>query len=200
MRGRTALGFFAGFVALAACTDFNGLTVPEPDSDASLPPDSAVRADVMVEDADTPSETGDGGAGSNCSGAHVYFNSVSGRCYRFVAARAAWEAAEADCVGWGGHLASITSPEEHDFVKDLVLRELPDAGAGDGVWIGLNDRATEGAWVWSSGEAFGFDAFATGEPGLNDPDRNCVFQYGPVHKGTWDDFKCLVAGEYVCER
>lgn len=127
----------------------------------------------------------------------------SGRCYRFGEERYAWEAAEADCVAWGGHLVSIRDSREHAVVKRIVAQELatlPDGGTGDGVWIGLGDRATEGMWTWTTGEPFSFHDWASGEPDGKDAERDCVFQYGPYFRGTWDDFKCSVAAHYVCVR
>lgn len=107
-----------------------------------------------------------------------------------------WDAAETSCQGIGGHLASITSAEEGDAVNTLV-------GASQDVWLGLNDNESEGTYVWSSGEPFAYDHWASGQP--NGGSENCVLF---VHSGwpdsplDWGDYTCDGLGtmfNYVCE-
>jgi len=67
-------------------------------------------------------------------------------CYRLVYKRLTWSRAEGYCNELGGHLASVHSSEENDFIFGLVDKQK--------VWIGANDLNTEGFWVWSDGSAF----------------------------------------------
>jgi len=179
-----AVACFAALVAIAvACTDFSDLSVPK-DAAAS----SATDAGAAL-----------------CSGDGVHFEAATGRCYRVVAARIAWEGAESDCNVWGGHLVSIGDRAEDDLVLDLIDAGIPrpvpaDAGAY-GSWIGLNDRETRGKFVWSNGDPLTFANWRSGSP---EPDaavpKDCVFQYGGSAGGQWDDFRCIVQASYVCER
>ena len=56
-----------------------------------------------------------------------------------------WEGAEAHCVSLGMHLVTINSEEENEKVGELIQ------GLTDFIWIGLNDRALDEKWEWSSG-------------------------------------------------
>ena len=87
-----------------------------------------------------------------------------------------YEEAVADAVVRGGKLASITSAEEQldlEYVIQLVSDDpfFPSAGSsapdGGGVaysWLGANDVAIEGSFVWETGEAFDYQNFGQAEP------------------------------------
>ncbi len=93
-----------------------------------------------------------------------------------------WDSANniADFMSYGGfdgHLATVTSQSEWDFIKSLTnYRER--------LWLGGTDRYTEGTWTWVTGEAFAFSAWASGEPNnLNNEDFLETWQSG----NTWND-------------
>lgn len=69
-----------------------------------------------------------------------------------------WEAARRFCEEQGGHLITITSKEEGEFVKDLARANRAC------VWIGLTDEEKEGEWRWVTGEPLEYLDWATGEP------------------------------------
>ena len=71
-----------------------------------------------------------------------------------------WEQAEAEAQRLGGHLVTIGSAEENSFVTDYARFIYGDQG----VWIGLNDAASEGDFVWASGEAAAYTNWYPGEP------------------------------------
>jgi hypothetical protein len=107
-------------------------------------------------------------------------------CYtRFSTART-YTDAEADCVLQGGHLASIHTADEAAIVDDVGTSEL--------FWIGATDAASEGAFVWSSGEPMLHTFWASTQPSDTMATENCL--HGP---GGWDDADCAVALAYVCE-
>ena len=74
----------------------------------------------------------------------VNFN---GHSYQRIDTGMTWKEAVEHCESIGGHLATITSGEEQEFVKKLVK---------DGImaqyWLGGTDEAKEGEWVWITGE------------------------------------------------
>jgi hypothetical protein len=59
-----------------------------------------------------------------------------GRCYQLSMNKDTWENAEADCHNKGGHLASIHSLAEHNFISQLV-------DPGTWLWLGAQDTAHE---------------------------------------------------------
>jgi len=95
-------------------------------------------------------------------GGHCYAPTLSGN----------WQATEDDAVLAGGHLVTINDVAENDFIFSLT---------GGGPWIGYNDIAVEGTFVWVSGIVTGYENWATGEPS---GDSDFVHMQGD---GTWND-------------
>ncbi len=69
---------------------------------------------------------------------------------------ASWTQAESLANSLGGHLATVRDDAENAWLSTTYPGEL--------AWIGLNDRANEGQFEWSSGEPVNFTAWASGEP------------------------------------
>lgn len=61
-----------------------------------------------------------------------------------------WSDAEAAAVAQGGHLVTINDQAEQEWVWNLWGAQY------QALWIGLSDAATEGTFVWSSGESSSF--------------------------------------------
>ncbi|MFH0881286.1 MAG: C-type lectin domain-containing protein, partial [Lentisphaerota bacterium] len=74
-----------------------------------------------------------------------------GRRYLYIPIYKTWDDARAFCEEIGGHLLSITSQEENDFVASLFP-------AGCWFWLGLT--TAEGGQQWASGEPFAFSNFS----------------------------------------
>ena len=78
--------------------------------------------------------------GPRCSfGWHLWGNS----CYLMTDSDYGWVKAGDECRKLGGVLAVPHSPEEDDFIKTFTHGSL--------VWIGCNDRASEGNWECEEG-------------------------------------------------
>ena len=74
----------------------------------------------------------------------------NGHCYEFVTGvHKEWPDAERDCKRKSGHLVSIRSKPEQDFVYRSLI-QLHFHG-DNGVWIGFTDQNHEGRWTWVSG-------------------------------------------------
>ncbi|ELU09437.1 hypothetical protein CAPTEDRAFT_115737, partial [Capitella teleta] len=81
-------------------------------------------------------------------------------CYKFSHKSARFSKAEAYCNKEGGNLVSIHNKAEFDFVKTLIKnnRGRPE------VLIGLNDRQSEGKWVWTDGTTTDFLDWSKHDP------------------------------------
>ena len=113
-----------------------------------------------------------------------------------------WQAAENHCVSYGGHLASVRTMSENSMVHDLCT---PNE-----CWIGFNDKAVEGTWVWSDGSPSDFATFPDGKPpwnpgepnGLGDGPADGAYIYPNtnvwVRAGTWDDDDVGKSKPFVC--
>ena len=122
-------------------------------------------------------------------------------CYRFFGPPKSWQKAEDHCREFfthnsQGHLASIHSPEENDFLLQLWKTSLVphDEYLGHFVWLGFNDRAAEGTFSWSDGTRFAYKAWREGQPDNVDENQNC----GCFWEFAWDDFFCDQTLPYLC--
>ena len=92
-----------------------------------------------------------------------------------------WYAAEEMSSNVGGHLVSITSEEENDFIHSITEQYgLNEA------WIGFTDETTEGDWEWTTGEDVVFTNWAEGEPNDSGGEDCAEIWY----EGTWNDAPC----------
>ena len=85
-------------------------------------------------------------------------------------------------MGAPGHLVTITSQEEWDF----ILANFPHSYT----WIGLSDADWEGNFRWVTGEPFEFSAWATGPQEPNNAGNEDYVHYASRSTGWgWNDFK-----------
>ncbi|KAF3691095.1 Neurocan core protein Chondroitin sulfate proteoglycan 3 Precursor [Channa argus] len=105
-----------------------------------------------------------------------------GHCYRYFSRRHTWEDAEKDCREHSGHLASIHSLAEQNFIRGL---------SHDNTWIGLNDRTVEDDFQWTDKMDLPDNFFAGGE--------DCVVMIAHEN-GKWNDVPCNYNLPYVCKK
>lgn len=92
-------------------------------------------------------------------------------------------------MGEFGHLATITSAEENDFVASL-LAGLPVTE----VWLGAtqpdpDDPPAEG-WEWVTGETWDYTNWDSDEPDDNGGDEHYLGMWGELGDGifgSWND-------------
>lgn len=113
-------------------------------------------------------------------GGHEYYVSTS-----FID----WYSARSSCVAAGGHLLTINSPEENDFIYSNLADDL---------WTGLNDISVEGHFVWESGEPVVFTDWAPGRPD-NAGNQDAVMNTWLTIGAGWDDHYTSQYSRYVLE-
>lgn len=103
---------------------------------------------------------------------------LAGHWYGLTPTRMAWADAEQFAVDHGGHLVSITSQAEQDFIK-----QFHDANNHsddfDSLWIGLS-RGPDSEWVWTDGEPVKYESDTWDWDG----DANNPLNYGIVEFRT----------------
>src|SRR5687768_11887231 len=75
------------------------------------------------------------------------FNPATGHSY-YLLQPSSWTDAEAKAQSLGGHLVTINDAPENDFVWGQFSQF---GGVQRSLWIGLNDQASEGTFVWADG-------------------------------------------------
>ena len=100
-----------------------------------------------------------------------------------------WSDAEAEAASWNGHLVSIKSSEEQDFLQRLFLTAEGNP-LEEPFWIGLSANGHAGTFGWSSGEPLTYSNWNPDEPSSRDSAvaMNWHFAYGDGSAGTWSSF------------
>jgi hypothetical protein len=126
-------------------------------------------------------------------------STFGGSCYEFFAQLAAWPAAEQACVGWGGHLASVSSAAEDTFLASWPQELGVPAGNGAGLWLGASDTAQDAVFQWTDASAFNFPGWGAAQPDNGPSVADCVEKR---NDGTaaWYDRHCTDQLVYVCEK
>ncbi|MEZ5340907.1 MAG: lectin-like protein [Acidimicrobiales bacterium] len=95
-------------------------------------------------------------------------------------------AGRAEAAAAGGHLVTITSASENEFIRSNFLGE-----GGSSIWLGFTDAASEGTFAWVTGEPFVYTNWISG--GLlaaDEPfDLLGTSDYGAMSSasGGWED-------------
>ena len=109
-----------------------------------------------------------------------------GHTYEYYSLLLPWENARSFCEWKGGHLVTIGSQEENDFVHGLM-------GTG---WIGASDKDEEGTFAWVTGEPFGYTNWNSGEPNNAGGNENAGKM---LEDGQWNDNDGERFFTFVCE-
>lgn len=67
--------------------------------------------------------------------------------------------AKKHCESIGGHLVTITTNEEQEFVSNMIK-----SGSSHYYWLGANCNNAQGQWKWITGETWSYEKWAYGQP------------------------------------
>ena len=109
----------------------------------------------------------------------------NGHSYYRSTGSAFWLNAKANCEAMGGHLVTVTTSAENNFIF----------GIWPSGWIGLTDEVNEGTWRWVTGETYSYTSWNPGEP--NNAGNEDYVQF--VGGGKWNDLPNGVSLPYVLE-
>lgn len=154
---------------------------------------------------------GGGGSGGSvltgCAAINAQAQAYGGHCYYRNSTAVTWSAAKSGCeaLSMGGHLVTITSQGEQDFVWGFA--QMMDAwiGATDGLMDNQGGNGTPSSWI--TGEDIGqFNGWASGEPNNYQKDcpgggtcfEHCGFMWVDT-QGKWNDDVCGYDKAYICE-
>jgi hypothetical protein len=116
-----------------------------------------------------------------------------GHTYAFCPQPSTWNAGSAVCSSGGYHLVAINSGAENNFVFNTA-----NTISNDKWWIGLNDIAQEGTFVWENGSPVTYTNWAPGEPNdSGSEDCGQINRFFP--ETTWNDEPCGFQLFFICE-
>jgi hypothetical protein len=126
----------------------------------------------------------------------VFFrqDSIQGKHFHHIQDVATWPEAREHCSRLGGDLASIANLVE----DNQVVRVL----AGFSIWIGLNDRGSEGSFQWADGQSgtANLDRAVYTSEATGGHAENCVLmKIGSVGEEVrWEDTPCGDTHGFLC--
>ena len=149
-------------------------------------------------------------AGSGCDAGRQA--GPDGHEYQLVCGSVSFSAAKTAAARAGGHLVTINSAKEDDFVAGVI--DVPGAWTAwnidtvTGPWLGLvqepGSAEPAGGWGWVTGEALTFTKWSIGEP--NDGVGSSVHEHRAVFWGPgltratlWNDMEAGKTAAYVIE-
>jgi serine/threonine protein kinase len=87
-----------------------------------------------------------------------------GHRYQFVPGAFTWDEAKTKAEEMGGHLATVTSKEENEWIHATFGTEADPDLRSSSVWLGGASDAAGQPWQWVTGEDFAFSDWFEGEP------------------------------------
>lgn len=115
--------------------------------------------------------------------------------YLFCNASVDYATAKSLCAGFGGEVTTVNNAAENSFLST----EAQAMGLGN-PWIGLTDAASEGTFVWDSGQAVSYLGWCPGEPN-NFAEEDCTHLNWVCGDGSlaWNDIACTAGYGFICE-
>lgn len=121
------------------------------------------------------------------------YNSANGHYYDVVDTAMTWSDASAHAQtltynGLQGHLVTITSADEQNFLENNLPAQAFGSPTTFGYWTG-GFRLDASTFQWVTGESFSYSNWNVGEPNGDAPPAGIHFFGQGSTKGTWNDAK-----------
>ena len=107
------------------------------------------------------------------------------RTYGLTSNTGTWETQQQTAQRYGANITTISSTALNTFFQKGLA-------ATEDVWIGMNDRQLQGAWIWVNGSTSSYTNWAPGEPN-NLGGEHCAAMYKgnrPTSPALWNDLTC----------
>ena len=127
----------------------------------------------------------------------------NGHKYKLFDDSMTWTEAKAYCESLGGHLVTITTGDEQQFIIDRLIPQ----GVKNTYFIGLSKDDEQSEWKWVTGEEVDYTNWDRGEP--NHANETVVHMYAHTgNVGTWNNTLNYVSGSasystsncgFICE-
>nr|B4XSY6.1 RecName: Full=Snaclec A11; AltName: Full=C-type lectin A11; Flags: Precursor [Macrovipera lebetina]ABW82658.1 c-type lectin [Macrovipera lebetina] len=118
-------------------------------------------------------------------------------CYQAVDEPKSWADAEKFCTEQanGGHLVSIDSKKEANFVAELVSQNIKETRRTDFVWIGLRveDKRQQCSSEWSDGSSINYQNWIEAES------KKCLGLEKQTRYRKWVNLNCGQPYRFTCE-
>ncbi len=118
----------------------------------------------------------------------VVAESFNGHIYALYDYELSWSFARDLCQNMGGHLVTITSPEENEFVASMINK-----GSKEAYWLGaldyVNYPTENGEYRWVTDEPFEYTNWYTGEPSRSgyDGEKEHFVEIRKAYSNKWND-------------
>ena len=190
-------GFSSSCTSFITVVDYFPPVVPvdDPDIDFTCPADITVTTQPgassevasWVEPTATTTCTTGGGGGNGLPSCSSINESIAGFTYigeyneskYFVSTSSnySWFDANTLATNNGGHIVTISDAAENEYVRS----NLP---SGSSTWLNFSDAASEGNWVWLTGETDTYTQWQSGEPNEG---SNANYARLKEVNGNWTD-------------
>ena len=120
----------------------------------------------------------------------------NGHTYKVIDDKYMWHDAKMICEAMGGHLVTVTSADENNFIYGLIKEYTNEY-----YHIGGTDETDEGQFTWVTGENMNYVNWDSGEPN-NGGDQDYMQIYNnktDSKNGKWDDDKGNSKKAFICE-
>ena len=120
--------------------------------------------------------------------------------YKLYELNILWDDAQEYFKSINGHLATITSQKENDFIYNYIT-----SLGYQSAYFGATDKDNEGTWMWVTGEEFDYSNWHKNEPNNEQNSENYAMFYYKYKDGTWNDGGAhtinanLSKTPYICE-